>query len=127
MLKTRQTSLVVDPPDGRVPARPEVEATRDYNRAHGGDSCEHMSVWDRCISRGVPGRCFPRPTTRRIAFFQVPSYVAIVYAMIHDVRIILLDGRSHVHPNITLWMGDSRGRWEGDTLVVETMNYNDRG
>ena len=70
---------------------------------------------------------FPAAYNKAYRFLQVPSYVAIVYAMIHDVRIILLDGRSHVHPNITLWMGDSRGRWEGDTLVVETMNYNDRG
>ena len=127
VLKTRQTSLVVDPPDGRVPARPTAEATRDHNRAHAGESYEYMSVWDRCISRGVPGSMFPAAYNNAYRFLQVPGYVVIVHEMIHDVRIIPLDGRAHVHPNITLWMGDSRGRWEGDTLVVETTNYNDRG
>ena len=127
VLKTRQTSLVVDPPDGRVPARPEAEATRDFNRAHEGDSYEYMSVWDRCISRGVPGSMFPAAYNNAYRFMQIPGYLVIVHEMIHDVRIIPLDGRPHVDSNITLWMGDSRGRWEGDTLVVETMNYNDRG
>ena len=127
VLKTRQTSLVVDPPDGRVPARPEAEATRDFNHAHEGDSYAYMSVWDRCISRGVPGSMFPAAYNNAYRFLQIPGYVVIVHEMIHDVRVIPLDGRPHIDPRITLWMGDSRGRWEGDTLVVETANYNARG
>ena len=127
VLKTRQTALVVDPPSGRVPARLEAEASRDFNRAHEGDSYEYMSIWDRCISRGVPGSMFPAAYNNAYRFLQVPGYVVIVHEMIHDVRIIPLDGRPHIDPGITLWMGDSRGRWEGDTLVVETSNYNNRG
>ena len=109
VLKTRQTSLVVDPPDGRVPARPKAEATRDYNRAHEGESYEYMSVWDRCISRGVPGSMFPAAYNNAYRFLQVHGYVVIVHEMIHDVRIIPVDGRSHVHPNITLWIGRLAG------------------
>ena len=127
VLSTRQTSLVVDPPDGRVPVRPEAEEKRDYNRAHSTDSYEYMSVWDRCISRGVPGSMFPAGYNNAYRFLQTPGYLVILHEMIHEVRVIPLDGRSHVGPNIRLWMGDSRGRWEGDTLVVETTNYHDRG
>ena len=127
MLKTRQTSLVVDPPNGRVPSRPEAEATRDHNLEHVADSYVHMSLWDRCISRGVPGSMFPAGYNNAYRFLQVPGYVVILHEMIHDVRVIPLDGHPHVSPKITLWMGDSRGRWEGDTLVVETTNYNNRG
>jgi hypothetical protein len=121
-LSSRQTSLVVDPPNGRVPTRASAEARRDYNRAHQGDSYVHMSVWDRCISRGVPGSMFPAGYNNAYRILQTPDHVAILYEMIHDARIIPLDGEAHVGDEIRLWMGDSRGRWEGDTLVVETTN-----
>ena len=127
VLSTRQTSLVVDPPDGRVPVRPSAEAKRDYNRTHNGDSYEYMSVWDRCITRGVPGSMFPAGYNNAYQILQIPGYVVIVYEMIHDARIIPLDGRRHVGEDIRLWMGDSRGRWEGDTLVVETTNFHGKG
>jgi hypothetical protein len=127
VLSTRQTSLVVGPPDGRVPIRPEAEAKRDDNFAHSTDSYEYMSVWDRCISRGVPGSMFPAGYNNAYRILQVPGYVVVLYEMIHDARIIPLDGRPHVPGNIRLWMGDARGRWEGDTLVVETTNFHDRG
>ena len=127
VLASRQTSLVVDPADGRVPVRPEAEATRDYNRAHSTDSYEHMSVWDRCITRGVPGSMFPAGYNNAYQILQTPDVVVILYEMIHDARIIPLDGRPHVDSDIRLWMGDSRGRWDGDTLVVDTTNFNDRG
>jgi hypothetical protein len=127
VLSTRQTSLVVDPPEGRVPVRTEAEAKRDYDLAHIGESYEHMSVWDRCISRGVPGSMFPAGYNNAYQILQVPGYVVILYEMIHDARIIPLDGRPHVASGIRLWMGDSRGHWEGDTLVVETTNFHDRG
>ncbi len=127
VIATRRTSLVVDPPDGRVPVRPEAEAKRDYNREHSTDSYEYMSVWDRCISRGVPGSMFPAGYNNAYQILQIPGYVVIRYEMIHDIRIIPMDGRPHIGSNIGLWMGDSRGRWEGNTLVVETTNYHDRG
>ena len=124
---TRQTSLVVDPPDGRVPVRPEAEARRDFNLAHNADSYEYMSVWDRCITRGIPGAMFPAGYNNAYQIVQTPGYVVILYEMIHETRIIPLDGRPHVSENIRLWNGDSRGRWEGDTLVVDTTNYNAKG
>ncbi len=127
VLSTRQTSLVVDPPDGRVPVRPEAEAKRDENLARSTDSYEYMSVWDRCISRGVPGSMFPAGYNNAYRILQIPGYVVVLYEMIHDARIIPLDGRPHVPGTIRLWMGDARGRWEGDTLVVETTNFHDRG
>ena len=127
VLSTRQTSLVVDPSDGRVPVRPEAQATRAYNLAHNADSYEHMSVWDRCITRGVPGSMFPAGYNNAYRILQTPGYVVILYEMIHDARVIPLDGRSHIDPDIRLWMGDSRGRWDGRTLVVDTTNFNDRG
>ena len=127
VLPSRQTSLVVDPPNGRVPTKPSAEATRDYNKAHATDSYIHMSVWDRCITRGVPGSIFPAGYNNAYQILQTPEYVAILYEMIHDVRIIPLDGRPHVDEKIRLWMGDSRGRWEGNTLVVETANHTDKG
>ena len=126
-LSTRQTSLVVDPPDGRVPTRPSAEARRDYNRSRQGDSYVYMSVWDRCISRGVPGSIFPAGYNNAYRILQTPGHVAILYEMIHDARIIPLEGGGHADDGIRLWMGDSRGRWEGDTLVVEVRNYHDRG
>ena len=127
VLSTRQTSVVVDPPDGKVPVRPEAEAKRDDNRAHNTDSYEHMSLWDRCITRGVPGSMFPTAYNNAYRILQTPGYVVILYEMIHDARIIPLDGRPHVGPEIRLWMGDSRGHWEGNTLVVDTTNFTDRG
>ena len=127
VVSSRQTSLVVDPPNGRVPVRPSAEAKRDYNREHNSDSYIYMSVWDRCITRGVPGSMFPAGYNNAYQILQIPGYVVILYEMIHDVRFIPLDGRSHVDEKIQLWMGDSRGHWEGNTLVVETTNFTDKG
>ena len=127
VVETRRTSLVVDPPDGRVALRPDAEATRDHNLALITDSWDYMSVWDRCITRGVPGSMFPTSYNNAYQIVQIPGYVVIRYEMIHDVRIIPLDGRRHVRSDVRLWMGDSRGRWEGNTLVVETTNYNNKG
>lgn len=124
---TRQTSLVVDPPDGRVPMTPAAEAKRDYNLAHNADAPEYMSVWDRCITRGVPGGMFPAGYNNAYQIFQSPGYVVILYEMIHNARVIPLDGRPPLPGNIRQWDGDSRGHWDGDTLVVETTNYNDKG
>ena len=127
VLSTRQTSMVVDPPDGRVPVKPWAVAARTHNLAHVGDSYVHMSVWDRCLSRGVPGSMFPAGYNNAYRILQTPDHVTIIYEMIHDVRIIPLDNRPHIDRDIKLWMGNSRAHWDGDTLVVETRNFHNRG
>jgi len=119
----RRRSLVVDPPDGRVPLRREAEERRHYNLVHLTDSYLNHTSWERCITRGVPGGMFPAGYNNGYAIFQTPGYVVIVYEMIHEARIIPLDGRPHLSSQITQWNGDSRGRWEGNTLVVEVTNY----
>jgi hypothetical protein len=127
VVSTRRTSLVIDPPDGRVPLRREAEAARDDASAHEGDSYEFMSVWDRCITRGVPGGMFPAGYNNAYQIVQTSGYVVIHYEMIHEARIIPIDGRQHLPARVRAWNGDPRGRWEGNTLVVETTNYNDKG
>ena len=119
-------SMVVDPPSGRVPVRPEAEATRDYNLVNLTDSWLNHTPWERCITRGVPGGIFPGGYGAGYQILQAPGYVVIFYEMIHEARIIPLDG-PHLPDAIRQWNGDPRGRWEGDTLVVETINYNDKG
>ena len=127
VVKTRQTSLVVDPPDGRVPLTAAAEARRDYNRAHETDSYQYMSVWDRCITRGVPAGMFPAGHNNAYQIIQTPGKVIIVSEMIHDARVIPVDGSPHPPANVRLWDGDSRGHWEGNTLVVDTTNFNGKG
>jgi hypothetical protein len=124
VMGTRQTSLVVDPPDGRVPVRPEAMAARNFNEAHVGDAPEHMSVWDRCITRGIPGGLFPAGYNNAYEILQTPGYVVIHHEMIHDARIIPIDGRPAPPSSIKFWNGVPRGRWEGQTLVVETTGFN---
>ena len=127
VVKSRRTSLVIDPPDGRVPVKPEAEAKRDYDLAHVSDSYEHMSLWDRCITRGIPGGMFPAGYNNAYRIVQIPGYVIIFYEMIHNACIIPLDGRPHLSTGVRLWDGDPRGHWEGNTLVVDTTNYNNKG
>ena len=123
----RRTSLVVDPPNGRVPIRPEALAERDHNLEESFNDYVHIDRWVRCITRGVPGGFFPVGYNNNYIFVQTPETVAIYFEMIHNVRVIPLDGRPPVDEDISLWNGDSRGHWEGDTLVVETKNFNDKG
>jgi hypothetical protein len=127
VVSTRRTSLVIDPPDGRVPLRPEAEAARDFNSAHERDSYEFMSVWDRCITRGAPAGMFPAGYNNAYQIIQTPGYVVIHSEMIHEARIIPIDGRPHAPGHVRRWNGDPRGRWDGKTLVVDTTNYNDKG
>jgi hypothetical protein len=127
VVKTRQASLVVDPPDGRVPVTAAAEAKRDYNMAHNADSYEYMSTWDRCITRGVPGDMFPAGYNNSYQILQAPGYVVILAEMIHDARVIPLDGRAHLPAGVGQWNGDSRGHWEGNTLVIDTTNFNGKG
>ena len=127
VLSTRQTSLVVDPPDGRVPVRPEAEAHRDEYLRRLGESPEFMSVWDRCISRGAPGWVIPAGYNNAYQIIQTRDYIVIHAEMIHDARIIPLTPREALPSSMKMWEGDSRGRWEGDTLVVETTNFTNKG
>src|SRR5205085_3106615 len=103
-----------------------AEQTRYDDLAHLGDSWEHHSTSERCITRGVPGGMFPTGYNSAYQIVQSPRYVAILYEMIHEPRIIPTDGSPHLPSNIRLWNGDSRGHWEGDTFVVDVTNYTDR-
>ena len=120
-------SLVVDPPSGRVPIMPWAEKERNYRLAHIQDDWVNFTAWERCITRGVPGGIFPAGYGSGYQILQGPGYVAIVYEMIHEARLIPLDGRPHLGPAFRQWNGDSRGHWEGDTLVVDVTNYNNKG
>ena len=122
---TRRTSLIVDPPDGRLPpltpdgekrAAAAVRVLRDVPTGP-----EDRNLAERCLTRGAPK--LPGGYNNNFQIVQTPAHVAILQEMIHEVRIIPLDGRPHLPQSIGLWLGDSRGRWEGDTLVVETSNY----
>src|SRR5579863_10270033 len=126
-LSTRQTSLVVDPPDGRVPVKPSAEAKRKYDLEHVADSYEYQSTWERCITRGVPAGMFPAGYNNAYQILQTPGYVMIFSEMIHEVRVIPVDGRPHLPGSVRQWNGDSIGRWEANTLVVDTVNYNGKG
>jgi hypothetical protein len=115
----------VDPPDGRVPVKPDAEKQRDRNLTNV-DTYEFMSPWDRCITRG-PGAMFPAGYNNAYKIVQTPGYVVILYEMIHEARIIPIDGRPHLDKSVRLWTGDPRGHWDGNTLVVETTNFNALG
>jgi hypothetical protein len=132
VVSSRRTSLVVDPPDGRVPpltkeAQGKAAARTAARQAGPADGPESRSLAERCIlwpTAGPP--MVPSGYNNNYQIFQTPGYVVILIEMIHDVRIIPLDGRSHVSKNVRQWMGDSRGRWEGSTLVVETTNFTNK-
>ncbi len=132
VVESRRTSLVVDPPDGKIPAlTPEAQkrqaARAEYRRLHPADGPEDLSLNNRCIlwpTAGPP--MLPGAYNNNYQIVQSPGYVVIFVEMIHDARIIPLDGRPHVPQNVRLLMGDSRGRWEGNTLVVETTNFTDK-
>jgi hypothetical protein len=123
-----RTSLIVDPPDGKIPpltveAQRRQAATEARQRAPAG--AEDLSNGLRCITWGVPrlGGNFGAGPYSYYQIFQSPSYVVLTMELIHDARIIPLDGRPRLPQNIRQWNGDSRGRWEGQTLVVETKNF----
>jgi hypothetical protein len=128
----RQASLIVDPANGRIPPQTEealarAAELRTYRESRGAaDSYTDRSLYDRCITRGIAGSVLPVIYNNGNVIVQAPGYVAFVNEMIHETRIIPLDGRPHVEAGIKLWMGDSRGRFEGDTLIVETTNLTDR-
>ena len=127
-----RSSLIVDPADGRIPplAAEAQKRAADRRAARVGrgpaDAAEDRSLWERCITRGLPEGMLPAGYNNNVQFVQTPGYVVIVSEMIHDARIVPLDGRPHLPSGVQQWTGDSRGRWEGDTLVVETTNFSDK-
>jgi hypothetical protein len=126
---TVRTSMIVDPPDGRIPtltpeAQKRIEAIRAEARLHPADGPESRSLPERCLFWGTSGPpMLPGPYNNMYQIYQAPGFVLILSEMIHDARIIPLDGRPHLPPNVTQWLGDSRGHWEGNTLVVDTTNF----
>ena len=124
-----RTSLIVDPPDGKLPpATPAGDRARKAalgRFARRPASAQDMTMTDRCIHYGFPDLFAAYMSVYRIV--QTPEYVAIQLEKIHDTRIIPLDSRPHVASSIHNYLGDSRGRWEGDTLVVETTNFHPNG
>ncbi len=126
-LSGNRTSLLVDPPDGKFPpltslAEKVAETQRAARRVSPADTWWDRGPYERCVSRGLPGSMLPGFYNHNYQILQTPGYVVILVEMIHDARIIPMDGRPHVDTGIKQWLGDSRGRWEGDTLVVETIN-----
>jgi hypothetical protein len=131
----RQTSLIVDPPDGRIPALTpaartwadspdanKVQETRSGNLPAAGP--EDTDLWDRCLTRGLP--IVPGPYNNNIQIIQTPTHVVIHHEMVHDARVVPLDQPPARGSAAPLWFGYSRGRWDGDTLVVETTNISPR-
>ena len=117
-------ALVVEPKDGRIPAMTaEARKTAAFFREHLHDGAETMEAGDRCVSRGVTGMMMPTAYNNGKLIVQTPGYVVIHSEMIHNARIIPLDGRPHMHGNVGQWEGDPRGHWEGNTLVIESTNF----
>jgi hypothetical protein len=135
-----RTSLIVDPPDGKVPpltpeAQKRVEAERIHAREHPADGPEDRIPAERCLVFPMGGPpMLPSfynnsqygPLTTNYRIVQVPGYVMILMEIIHDARIIPIDGRPHLPPTVRQWLGDSRGHWEGSTLVVDTTNFTNK-
>jgi hypothetical protein len=138
---SRRTSLVIDPPDGRLPPAAQQRPGAGRGRAAGGGTFaglgafggtaifngpEDLSLWERCISRGIPGAVFPTVYNANMRIVQGPGVVAITYEMIHDTRVIPIGASAHVASAIRGYHGDARGRWEGNTLVVDTTNFSEK-
>jgi hypothetical protein len=127
----RQTSLIVDPADGQFPAltdygkKLQAEMKSSYKPGQTVfDNIDDFSAWDRCITRGMPVSMEPRNYNNGIRIMQSPGYVIILLEMAHEARVIPTNGAPVLDPTIKEWLGESRGHWEGNTLVVETTNFN---
>jgi len=127
-----RTSLITDPPDGRIPPTTPEARQRNADRAaknkgHEFDGPENRGLAEQCIMWGNEGPpMMPAGYNSNLQIVQGPGYVAILQEMIHDVRMIPTDNSAHLPSNVRQWMGDSRGHWEGDTLVVDTTNFTDK-
>lgn len=124
-----QTSLIVDPPNGQLPPQTEVgkqmsaSMGSDWNREVF-DSVADFGTWNRCITRGLPNGMLPNPYNNGIQLLQTPGYVVINMEMVHEARIVPLGKMPPPGAEVKQWLGTSRGHWEGNTLVVETTNFN---
>jgi hypothetical protein len=132
VVSTRRTSLIVEPQDGRVPpltpeAQKRMQDDRAETRRHAADGPQNRSLQERCLLSNTTGPpMLPGPYNNDYQIVQAPGYVMILIEMIHDVRIIPLDGRPHLPQDVRLWLGDARGHWEGNTLVVDTTNFSSK-
>jgi hypothetical protein len=130
--KNSRAWLVVDPPDGKIPPQTPEARARAAGRAKArqgrgeADSYEDRSFYDRCITRGLPGSMMPAIYGNSYEIVQGPGFVAISYEMVNELRVIPLDRRPHVGQAIREYMGDARGHFEGDSLVIETTNFTDK-
>ena len=128
----RLTSLIVSPANGRIPPITPFGESRRASRDRGSfgegpfNTFEDFTLYDRCITRGIVGSVMPVPYGNGNVILQTPDQFVISYEMIHDTRVVPLDGRHHIASSIRQYLGDSRGSWQGDTLVVETTNFTDR-
>jgi hypothetical protein len=127
---SHRTSIVIDPPDGRIPflnddarkrAGVAVNARTSGQKPY--DGPEALDLYDRCITRGLPHVIFPTIYNNTSQIVQGPGYVAIRYEMIHDTRVIPIGSGGHIPSSMKQYFGDSRGHWEGDTLVVDVTNF----
>ena len=131
--RTNRTSMVVDPPDGRLPPKTPAGESASTTRLKApggverGDTWEDRHIWERCVTRGgMPNAMFPRSYNNNIQLFQTPDHVVMLIEQVHEVRVIPLDGRDHPSDKIGQWNGVSTGHFEGDTLVVVTSNLDSR-
>jgi len=128
---TRRTSLIIDPPNGRLPAlstsgQQRTDVRQMYREEHPADSWLDRTTSDRCLlgfNAGPP--ISPGGYNQNLQIFQTPDHVVLLTEMVHTTRVVPLDGRDRLSDDIQQWSGDSRGRWEGDTLIVETSNFNE--
>jgi hypothetical protein len=131
-IKSHRTSLIIDPPDGRIPpltadGQAKMATRTEYKRLHPADGPEDRGLSERCLNWATAGPpMLPSAYNNNYQIVQTPDTVVIFNEMIHDARIIPLDGRPHLPGDVHLWLGDSRGHWEGDTLVVDTTNLRDK-
>jgi hypothetical protein len=128
----RLSSLMVNPANGRMPAITPFGESRRAPRDRGSfgegpfNTFEDFTLYDRCITRGIVGSVMPVPYGNGNVILQTPDEFVISYEMIHDTRVVPVNGRPHIPSSIRQYLGDSRGRWQGETLVIETTNFTDR-
>ena len=122
-LSDGRTSMIVDPPDGRIPWSAAGRVRREARPGQTTEGPEGRSPQERCISYGIPR--LGGPYSQNVHIAQTADHVLLLHEMVHEFRVIPLDGRPPLPGHVRQWLGDSRGRWEGDTLVVETTNFRD--